>query len=210
MARYAGPECRQCRRETMKLFLKGNKCMTDKCPIERRNYPPGQHTEGQRGKGSDYGKQLREKQKLRRMYGVLEKQFRNYYEAASRKRGVTGEMLLQMLERRLDNVIFRMGFAINRLASRQLVTHGHVRVNGRKVDIPSFEVKVGDRIEIREKSKALVPIQQAIETLPRRGGVPAWLEVNHEQRSGVFAKVPSKEEIGLPIQEQMIVELYSK
>jgi len=210
MARYVGPECRQCRRETMKLFLKGNKCMTDKCPVERRNYPPGQHTEGNRGKGSDYGKQLREKQKLRHIYGVLERQFRNYYEAASRKRGVTGEMLLQMLEQRLDNVVFRMGFAINRLASRQLVAHGHLLVNGRKVDIPSFQVKVGDRIEIREKSKNLASVKQAIETLPRRGGVSSWLEVNQETLSGVFAKIPTKEEIALPIQEQMIVELYSK
>jgi len=194
----------------MKLFLKGNKCMTDKCPVERRNYPPGQHTEGNRGKGSDYGKQLREKQKLRHIYGVLERQFRNYYEAASRKRGVTGEMLLQMLEQRLDNVVFRMGFAINRLASRQLVAHGHLLVNGRKVDIPSFQVKVGDRIEIREKSKNLASVKQAIETLPRRGGVSSWLEVNQETLSGVFAKIPTKEEIALPIQEQMIVELYSK
>jgi len=210
MARYVGPECRQCRRETMKLFLKGNKCMTDKCPVERRNYPPGQHTEGNRGKGSDYGKQLREKQKLRHIYGVLERQFRNYYEAASRKRGVTGEMLLQMLEQRLDNVVFRMGFAINRLASRQLVAHGHLLVNGRKVDIPSFQVKVGDRIEIREKSKNLASVKQAIETLPRRGAVSSWLEVNQETLSGVFAKIPTKEEIALPIQEQMIVERYSK
>jgi len=194
----------------MKLFLKGNKCMTDKCPVERRNYPPGQHTEGNRGKGSDYGKQLREKQKLRHIYGVLERQFRNYYEAASRKRGVTGEMLLQMLEQRLDNVVFRMGFAINRLASRQLVAHGHLLVNGRKVDIPSFQVKVGDRIEIREKSKNLASVKQAIETLPRRGAVSSWLEVNQETLSGVFAKIPTKEEIALPIQEQMIVERYSK
>lgn len=210
MARYVGPECRKCRREMTKLFLKGNKCMTDKCPVERRNYPPGQHTDSGRSKISDYGKQLREKQKLRHIYGVLERQFRNYYETASRKRGVTGELLLQMLERRLDNVVFRMGFAVNRLASRQLVSHGHVLVNGRKVDIPSFEVRVGDRIEIREKSKSLAPIQQSLETLPRRGGVPAWLEVNSEARSGVFAKVPSKEEIALPIQEQLVVELYSK
>jgi small subunit ribosomal protein S4 len=194
----------------MKLFLKGNKCTTDKCAFERRNSLPGQHPEGSRGKGSDYGKQLREKQKLRRMYGLLERQFHGYYETASRKRGVTGEILLQLLERRLDNVVFRMGLAVNRLASRQLVTHGHVVVNGRKVDIPSFQVKVGDRIEVREKSKKLAAIQMAVETLPRRGGVPSWLEVNHETLSGVFRKIPSKEEISLPIQEQMIVELYSK
>jgi small subunit ribosomal protein S4 len=209
MARYVGAECRQCRREGMKLFIKGNKCVTDKCAFERRGTPPGQHADV-RSKGSDYGKQLREKQKLRRMYGVLERQFRGYYQLASRKRGVTGEILLQLLERRLDNVVFRMGFAVNRLASRQMVTHGHVTVNGRKVNIPSFEVKVGDRIEIREKSKALDTVKQAIETIARRGGVPAWLTVNHETFSGQFAKVPSKEEMALPIQEQLIVELYSK
>ena len=210
MARYVGPECRQCRREGVKLFLKGNKCTTDKCPVERRSYPPGQHTDTGRQKISDYGKQLREKQKLRRMYGILERQFRRYYEAASRKRGVTGEMLLQMLERRLDNVVFRLGFAVNRLAARQLVTHGHLRVNGRKVDIPSYQVKVGDRIEVREKSRELGAIKYAVETLARRGGVPSWLEVNHETLSGTFAKVPTKEEISLPIQEQLVVELYSK
>ncbi len=209
MARYVGAECRQCRREGMKLFIKGNKCVTDKCAFERRNTPPGQHSDA-RSKGSDYGKQLREKQKLRRMYGVLERQFRGYYQTASRKSGVTGEILLQLLERRLDNVVYRMGFAVNRLASRQMVAHGHVIVNGRKVDIASFEVKVGDKIEIREKSKGLETIKQAIETVARRGGVPTWLTVNHEAFSGVFAKVPSKEEMALPIQEQLIVELYSK
>jgi small subunit ribosomal protein S4 len=193
----------------MKLFLKGNKCVTDKCAFERRSSAPGMHPDV-RSKGSDYGKQLREKQKLRRMYGVLERQFRGYYQSASRKSGVTGEILLQLLERRLDNVVFRMGFAVNRLASRQMVTHGHVLVNGHKVDIPSFEVKVGDKIEIREKSKSLETIKQAIETLARRGGVPAWMTVNHETFSGVFSKVPSREEMALPIQEQLIVELYSK
>ncbi|NTV53014.1 MAG: 30S ribosomal protein S4 [Candidatus Firestonebacteria bacterium] len=209
MARYVGAECRQCRREGMKLFIKGNKCTTDKCAFERRNTPPGQHTD-LRSKVSDYGKQLREKQKLRRIYGVLERQFRGYYQAASRKSGVTGEILLQLLERRLDNVVFRMGFAVNRLASRQLVNHGHVTVNGHKVDIASFSVKVGDKVEIREKSRALETIKQAIETLPRRGGVPAWMTVSHESFSGVLSKVPSKEEMALPIQEQLIVELYSK
>jgi small subunit ribosomal protein S4 len=193
----------------MKLFIKGNKCVTDKCAFERRNTPPGQHSDA-RSKGSDYGKQLREKQKLRRMYGVLERQFRGYYQTASRKSGVTGEILLQLLERRLDNVVYRMGFAVNRLASRQMVAHGHVIVNGRKVDIASFEVKVGDKIEIREKSKGLETIKQAIETVARRGGVPTWLTVNHEAFSGVFAKVPSKEEMALPILELLIVELYSK
>jgi small subunit ribosomal protein S4 len=209
MARYVGPECKLCRREGVKLFLKGNKCTTDKCAFERRGYPPGQHKDA-RTKLSDYAKQLREKQKLRRIYGLLEAQFRRYYDEASRKPGVTGEIMLQLLERRLDNVVFRMGYATNRLVSRQLVTHGHFVVNGRKVDIPSFQVKVGDQIQVREKSKALKPIQSALETLPRRGGVPTWLEVNHEALTGTFKKIPTREEISLPIEESLIVELYSK
>jgi small subunit ribosomal protein S4 len=210
MARYTGPECRLCRREGVKLFLKGNKCTTDKCAFERRNYAPGMHNKGSRGKISDYGKQLREKQKLRRTYGLLEKQFRGYYEIASRKHGVTGEILLQLLERRLDNIVYRMGYAVNRLASRQLVTHGHVRVNGRKVDIPSFQVKAGDRVEIKDKSRELPGVRYAIETLARRGGVPSWLEVTQDTVSGKVVKIPSKEEIALPIEEQLVVELYSK
>jgi len=209
MARYIGSECRQCRREGMKLFLKGNKCLTDKCAFERRSYAPGQHKDS-RSKTSDYGKQLREKQKLRRMYGLLERQFRRYYEAASRKKGVTGEIMLQYLERRLDNVVYRMGYAVNRLASRQLVNHGHFKVNGRKVDIPSYLVKVGDRIEVREKSKNLKVIKHAMESVARRGGVAGWVEVNPETLSGIFKSIPTREEMGLPIQEQLIVELYSK
>jgi small subunit ribosomal protein S4 len=209
MARMVGAECKLCRREGMKLFLKGNKCTTDKCAFERRNYPPGQHSDA-RSKLSDYGKQLREKQKLRRIYGILERQFRNYYEAASHKRGVTGEILLQLLERRLDNIVYRMGFCINRLVSRQLVAHGHLRVNGRKVDIPSYQVKVGDEISFREKSKTLSLLQHAIETLPRRGGVPTWLEVNHDTLTGKLIKIPSKEEMAVPVEEQLVVELYSK
>lgn len=209
MARYVGPECKQCRREGMKLFLKGNKCTTDKCAFERRSYAPGQHKDT-RSKLSDYGKQLREKQKLRRMYGLLENQFRGYYELANHKEGVTGEIMLQLLERRLDNVVYRMGYGINRLASRQLVNHGHVLVNGRKVDIPSYQIRVGDRVEIKEKSKSLKPVVQAGETLQRRGGIPAWMEVDQEKRIGTFNKVPTREEISLPVQEQLIVELYSK
>ncbi len=209
MARYSGPECRICRRENVKLFLKGNKCTTDKCAFERRSYAPGQHKD-RRSKISDYGKQLREKQKLRRIYGLLERQFRNYYEAASRKPGVTGEIMLQYLERRLDNVVYRMGLAVNRLTSRQLVNHGHLLVNGRKVDIPSYQVKVGDRISVRPKSKEAKPIKLAVETFARRGGVPSWLEVNHEDLSGVFKSIPSRQEMDLTIQEQLIVELYSK
>jgi len=209
MARYVGPECKQCRREGVKLFLKGNKCNTEKCAFERRGYPPGQHKDV-RTKASDYSKQLREKQKLRRIFGLLEAQFRRYYLEASRKKGVTGETMLQLLEQRLDNVVFRMGYGINRLVTRQLVTHGHFIVNGRKVDIPSFHVKPGDEIRVRDKSKSLKPILQAIETLPRRGGVPSWMEVNHETMVGTFKKVPTREEISLPIEESLIVELYSK
>jgi small subunit ribosomal protein S4 len=209
MARYIGPECKQCRRENVQLFLKGNRCNTEKCAFERRGYPPGQHKDA-RSKISDYAKQLREKQKLRRIYGLMEAQFRRYYLAASTKPGITGEIMLQLLERRLDNVVFRMGYAINRLVSRQMVTHGHFMVNGRKVDIPSYQVRVGDQIRVREKSKSMKPIQQALETLPRRGGVPAWLEFNPETLTGVFKKIPTREEISLPIEEQLIVELYSK
>lgn len=209
MARYVGPECKQCRREGIKLFLKGNKCTTDKCAFERRSYAPGQHKDT-RSKLSDYGKQLREKQKLRRMYGLLEKQFRHYYEVASRKEGVTGEIMLQLLERRLDNIVYRMGYGLNRLASRQLVNHGHVMVNGHKVDIPSYQVRVGDRVEIKEKSRNLKPVILAAETIQRRGGIPAWMEVDQEKRVGTFNKIPSKEEIAVPVEDQLIVELYSK
>ncbi|MBN1595401.1 30S ribosomal protein S4 [candidate division FCPU426 bacterium] len=209
MARYIGSECRQCRREGMKLFLKGNKCTTDKCAFERRNYAPGQHKDS-RSKISDYGRQLREKQKIRRIYGLLERQFQRYYEAASRKKGITGEIMLQYLERRLDNVVYRMGYASNRLSSRQLINHGHFLVNGVKVDIPSFLVKAGDRIEVRENSRDLKVIKQSIETVARRGGVASWVEVNPETMTGIFRAVPNREEIGLPVQEQMVVELYSK
>lgn len=209
MARYVGPECKQCRREGVKLFLKGNKCNTDKCAFDRRSYAPGQHKDT-RSKLSDYGKQLREKQKLRRTYGLLERQFRNYYETASRKKGVTGEIMMQLLEQRLDNVVFRMGYAINRLASRQMVNHGHILVNGKKVDIPSYQVRVGDRIEVKEKSRELKTVTEAVETCVRRGGIPAWLTVDQEKFVGTFTKVPEREEIGSPIQEQLIVELYSK
>ncbi len=209
MARYVGPECKQCRREGMKLFLKGNKCTTDKCAVERRSYAPGQHKDT-RSKLSDYAKQLREKQKLRRTYGLLESQFRRYYEIANRKEGVTGEIMLQLLERRLDNVVYRMGYGINRLVSRQLVNHGHVLVNGRKVNIASYLVRVGDRVEIKEKSRKLKPVVHALDSLARRGGVPAWMEVDTEKCMGTFNKVPGREELSLPIQEQLIVELYSK
>jgi small subunit ribosomal protein S4 len=209
MAKYVGSECRMCRREGVKLFLKGNKCSTDKCAYDRRSYAPGQHKDT-RSKLSDYGRQLREKQKIRRIYGVLETQFRRYYSMASAKPGITGEIMLQYLERRLDNVVYRLGFAINRLAARQLVNHGHCLVNGRRVNIPSYLVRVGDVIKIGDKSKKNIPVLNALETLPRRGGVPVWMELNSENMAGKFIKIPSREEMGLDVQEQLVVELYSK
>lgn len=208
MARYIGPVCRLCRRENLKMYLKGDRCYTDKCAIERRPYPPGQHGQN-RVKFSEYGVQLREKQKVKRIYGILERQFRLYYDRASRKKGKTGEILLQLLEQRLDNVVFRMGFADTRAEARQLVRHSHVTVNGRKVNIPSYQVRVGDRISIREKSRKIERIQQALEAVDRRG-VPSWLEVDKEKFEGVVKGLPVREELTLPIQEQLIVELYSK
>jgi len=208
VARYIGPVCRLCRRENLKMYLKGDRCYTDKCAIERRPYPPGQHGQN-RVKFSEYGVQLREKQKVKRIYGILERQFRLYYERASRKKGKTGEILLQLLEQRLDNVVFRMGFADTRAEARQLVRHSHVTVNGRKVNIPSYQVRVGDRISIREKSRKIERIQQALEAVDRRG-VPSWLEVDKEKFEGVVKGLPVREELTLPIQEQLIVELYSK
>ena len=208
MARYIGPVCRLCRRENLKMYLKGDRCYTDKCAIERRPYPPGQHGQN-RVKFSEYGVQLREKQKVKRIYGVLERQFRLYYERASRKKGKTGEILLQLLEQRLDNVVFRMGFADTRAEARQLVRHSHVTVNGRKVNIPSYQVRVGDRIAIREKSRNIERIRQSLEAVDRRG-IPSWLEVDKEKFEGVVKGVPVREELTLPIQEQLIVELYSK
>ncbi|MGV2385151.1 MAG UNVERIFIED_CONTAM: 30S ribosomal protein S4 [Thermobifida fusca] len=208
MARYIGPVCRLCRRENLKMYLKGDRCYTDKCAIERRPYPPGQHGQN-RVKFSEYGVQLREKQKVKRIYGILERQFRLYYDRASRKKGKTGEILLQLLEQRLDNVVFRMGFADTRAEASQLVRHTHVTVNGRKVNIPSYQVRVGDRISIREKSRKIERIQQALEAVDRRG-VPSWLEGDKEKFEGVVKGLPVREELTLPIQEQLIVELYSK
>jgi small subunit ribosomal protein S4 len=208
LARMSGSVCRLCRREGEKLFLKTERCYTDKCAIERRKYPPGQHGQGRR-KVTDYGLQLREKQKAKRTYGLLEKQFRIYFSKADRKKGVTGENLLQLLESRLDNVVFRMGFAGSRPQSRQLVRHNHVKVNGRKVNIPSFQVRAGDEISIREKSRKIPYVNEAMETMVRRG-VPPWIELNKESFSGVFRSVPTREEIGGTINEQLIVELYSK
>ncbi len=208
MARYTGPVCRQCRREGLKLFLKGERCYTDKCAIERRNYPPGQHGQA-RPKFSEYSIQLREKQKLRRIYGVLEGQFRRYFHMADRAKGVTGETLLQLLERRLDNMVYRMGFSTSRAEGRQLVRHGHFTVNGRKVDVPSYLVKPGDVVAVREKSRQVVRIQEALELATRRG-IPDWLEVTAEQFAGRMKGLPSRSDLTMPINEKLVVELYSK
>jgi small subunit ribosomal protein S4 len=208
VARIRGAVCRLCRREGMKLFLKGDRCYKDKCAIERRGYAPGQHGR-RRTKVTGYGTQLREKQKVKRMYGVLETQFRNYFKKAARTRGITGETLLQFLEQRLDNVVHRIGFAASRPQARQLVANGHIRVNGRKVDIPSCLVKQGDEISIREKSRKNEFIRLSVETAKGRG-VPAWLELQAEGFKGRVLNLPTREDIVLPISEQLIVELYSK
>jgi small subunit ribosomal protein S4 len=208
VARYTGAVCRQCRREGLKLFLKGERCYTDKCAIERRNYPPGEHGQA-RPKFSEYSIQLREKQKLRRMYGVLEGQFRRYFAMADRAKGVTGETLLQLLERRLDNIVYRMGFSTSRAEARQLVRHGHFRVNGRKVDIPSFLVKPGDAVAVRDKSRKVTRIQESLELAQRRG-IPDWLDVQAESFSGVVKALPVRADLTMPINEKLVVELYSK
>lgn len=193
----------------MKLFLKGERCYSDKCAFERRAYPPGRHGQRRRGKLSDYGRQLREKQKVKRMYGLLERQFRSYYERADKARGVTGSNLLVLLERRLDNLIYRLGFAVSRTQARQLVRHGHFTINGRKVNIPSYLIKAGDVIEVKEKSRKMNPVVEALETVDRRG-VPQWLELDREGLKGTVMALPAREDITMPIQEQLIVELYSK
>ncbi len=192
----------------MELFLKGERCYTDKCAIKRRNYPPGQHGQG-RTKVSDYGVQLREKQKVRRIYGILEKQFRTYFDKADRMKGVTGENLLILLERRLDNLVYRLGFASSRIEARQLVKHGHFTMNGRKVNIPSILVKSGDVIELREKSRKIIRITDSLDSVVRRG-IPQWLELDKDAFKGVLKTLPVREDITMPIQEQLIVELYSK
>lgn len=208
MARYRESVCRFCRRETQKLFLKGDRCFSDKCAIERRNYPPGQHGQ-RRPKYTDYGIQLREKQKVRRIYGVLEKQFRKYAHMAESQKGVTGENLLQILESRLDNMVYQMGFASSRSQARQLINHGHFLVNGRKVDIASFLTKPGMTIEVREKSRKIKDIQESLGTASRRG-IPEWLDVDVENFKGVVKDVPTREQLPPTIREQLIVEFYSK
>jgi len=209
MARYTGAVCRLCRRDGVKLFLKGSRCFSEKCAIDKRNFPPGQHGQARAKKIVGYGLQLREKQKAKRIYFTLESQFRAYYEKASNKTGVTGELLLQQLERRLDNVAYRIGYAISRRQARQIVRHGHVSVNGKKVNIPSFQVKIGDVIEIREKSKKL-EILESSKQFASGLAQPTWIQIDREALSGKIIALPKREEIQLPVNEQLIVELYSK
>jgi len=207
MARYTGPVCRLCRRERMKLYLKGPKCDSMKCPIERRPYPPGEHGRG-RIRESEYMLQLREKQKARRIYGVLEKQFRNLYKEANRQPGITGENLLRMLELRLDNVVYRAGWAASRAQARQLVRHGHVNVGGKRVTIPSYQVRKGDAVELRDKARSMIVIRHNVDTLDRR--VPPWLEGGNDNFTVTVRDLPLREHIDVPVRESLIVELYSK
>jgi small subunit ribosomal protein S4 len=209
MARYTGPVCRLCRREDVQLYLKGDRCFSQKCAYERRPYPPGQHGQGRKRRPSDYGQQLREKQKVKRMYGLVEKQFRGYYYKASRMRGVTGENLLSLLERRLDNVALRLGFGASHAECRQLARHGHYKVNGRKVNIPSYLVKQGDVIEVRDKSRK---VQKIVESLAKvdRTPRPAWLELDKDNYKGTITALPQRGDVAADVDEQLIVELYSK
>ena len=207
MARYRDASCRVCRREGIKLFLKGSRCFTEKCAIERRNYPPGQHGLN-RGKLTPFGVRLREKQKAKHIYGILERQFRKYFAWAERQKGITGENLLKLLERRLDNVVFRLGFAASRPEARQMVTHGHFRVNGRKVTIPSYLVKVGDVVELKPTSKLAQRVTDNLNA--GRGQIPQWLEAIPAERKGVVRGLPLREDLQIPVQEQLVVELYSK
>ncbi|MDF1555115.1 MAG: 30S ribosomal protein S4 [Deferrisomatales bacterium] len=208
MARYRGAACRLCRRERMKLFLKGDRCYSDKCGIERRNYPPGQHGQ-RRTKVTEYGRQLREKQKVRRIYGVQEKQFRSYFAEADRRKGVTGTNLMQILESRLDNMVYRMGFANSRTEARQLIRHGHFQVNTRRVDIPSYLTRAGDEVAVREKSQKVTAIVGALENQASRGA-PKWLEVDATAFKASVKELPAREDLTMPVEEHLIVELYSK
>jgi len=208
VARHTNPVCKLCRREGMKLFLKGDRCFTVKCAVEKRNYPPGEHGQ-RRSKPSEYGLQLREKQKMKRIYGVLEAQFRTYFEMAARQKGVTGENLVRLLEQRLDNIVHRLGFAASRAQARVLVRHGHFRVNGRRVTIPSVLLKAGDVVEVQPKSRELTEIAGAIEGAKKRR-VPAWLEMDAGNFKATVRTLPSKEEMAIPVQEQLVVALYSK
>ena len=208
MARHTNPVCKLCRREGMKLFLKGDRCFTVKCAVEKRNYPPGEHGQ-RRSKPSEYGLQLREKQKMKRIYGVLEAQFRTYFEMAARQKGVTGENLVRLLEQRLDNIVHRLGFASSRAQARVLVRHGHFRVNGRRVTIPSVLLKAGDVVEVQPKSRELTEIAGALEGAKKRR-VPSWLALDAANLKGTVLTLPSKEEMAIPVQEQLVVALYSK
>lgn len=209
MARHTGSVCKLCRREGLKLFLKGDRCFSPKCAIEKRNYPPGEHGQRRRVKLTDYGLQLREKQKMKRIYGLLERQFRNYFHMAERQKGVTGEILLRLLERRLDNVVYRLGFSTSRAEARQLVRHGHFLVNGRRVDIPSYLVRPGDQIQVPQKSRELLAIKAALEGAKKRG-LTSWLELDSEAMRGLVRGLPAREDIVIPVQEQLVVALYSK
>ena len=209
MARYTDSSCKLCRRENLRLYLKGDRCYGDKCAFERRSYAPGQHGQRRGGKLSDYRIQLREKQKVKRIYGLLEKQFRGYYDRAERQKGITGTNLLLLLESRLDNVVYRMGFAASRKQARQLVRHNHFLVNSKKVNIPSYQVKPGDEIGVKEKSRKVAQIVEAMETVVRRG-VPDWIDVDKEKVTGTLKALPSREDLTMPIQEQLVIELYSK
>jgi small subunit ribosomal protein S4 len=209
LARYKDAVCRLCRRDGMKLFLKGPKCFTDKCPVEQRNFPPGQHGKDRKAKIVGYGLQLREKQKTKRIYFMQENQFRNYFETAARKPGVTGELLLQQLERRLDNIVYRLGFAVSRRQARQLVRHGHIAVDGRKVNIPSYQTSVGEEVSVREGSRNMPLVAQAREFTSHQP-VPAWLQTDRETLVGRVLSLPKREDLNLPVNEQLIVELYSK
>ena len=206
MARVTDPKCRQCRREGVQLFLKGERCLTEKCAVERRSYPPGQHGRG-RIKQSEYLLQLREKQKARRYYGVLEKQFRNYYKKASRRQGITGEELLRLLEMRLDNVVYRLGFAASRAQARQLVRHGHFHINGRRVNIPSYQVRADDIVSLRPGAAGEAAVRSATDLT---ASVANWLQADHDNLTGKVLRMPDRDEIDTPVQEQLIVELYSK
>jgi len=209
LARYTGSACRLCRRENVKLYLKGDRCYSDKCAFDRRGYPPGEHGQRRGRKFSDYGVQLREKQKAKRIYGLSEKQFRLFFEKAEQHKGITGTNLLVMLERRLDNVVYRLGFANSRTQARHLVRHKHFLVNGKQVDIPSCLTKIGDVVEVREKSRKIQNIADSMDAVVRRG-VPQWLDLEKEQMKGVVKGYPVREDITMPMQEQLIVELYSK
>ncbi|HSW39596.1 MAG TPA: 30S ribosomal protein S4 [Acidobacteriota bacterium] len=210
MARYRDAKCRLCRREGMKLFLKGDRCFRDTCAVEKRNFPPGQHGRNHRPKTVGYGVQLREKQKVKRIYGILENQFANYFKKADKRKGITGENLLIMLELRLDNVVHRLGFAPSRDQARQLVSHGHIRINGKKVDIPSAPVRVGDVITLLERTTKNPQVVESVGNAGGRGGIPPWLELDSEGYKGTVTAMPKRDDIQMPIDEQLIVELYSK